>query len=211
MCVASRTYLANLLWNFLDTWPKQRNWDLSILRSGSTFRVLRISQLLTLSPSVTLWTLCIFPSLSFALGIYYSFSHFPRITTTVKIATKTNLKTDSFAALESSRFVTTERWSSCRTTFVLPICVPFSAFRFFPGRANSGFSGGSQKDFCSGGQKSQNFLSTTGDQENNLFCQTFLWENVKFQKRGRGQGRPCPHPPFHMLMPSTWTSSPAVV
>jgi len=29
--VTSRTYLANLPWDILDTWPYQRNWDLSVL------------------------------------------------------------------------------------------------------------------------------------------------------------------------------------
>jgi len=41
----------------------------------------------------------------------------------MRIGTKTNLKTESFAVFESSRFVTTERWSSRRNVFALQICV----------------------------------------------------------------------------------------
>ena len=46
--VASRTCLASLSW---DIWipGRQTSWDLSIRRSGFTFRVLRISDLCTLS------------------------------------------------------------------------------------------------------------------------------------------------------------------
>ena len=64
------TCLANLSWDFLDTWPRQRiycSWDFSIRRSGSTFRTLRISQLRTLSRSVTPWTHRKIPTLLLAL------------------------------------------------------------------------------------------------------------------------------------------------
>ena len=50
MGVASRTCLANVSWDILDTWPNQRSWDLSIRRSGSTFRAFRNSQLRILQP-----------------------------------------------------------------------------------------------------------------------------------------------------------------
>jgi len=51
--LARKTCLASISWGILDTWPNQRSWDLSIRRSGSTFRALRFSQLRTLSRSVT--------------------------------------------------------------------------------------------------------------------------------------------------------------
>jgi len=50
-------FLASLLWDILDTLPKQRSLDLSIRRSGSIFMALQISQLPTLSRSVTPRTL----------------------------------------------------------------------------------------------------------------------------------------------------------
>ena len=52
----SRTRIANISWDILNTWPIQYSWDLSIWRSGSTFRVLGFSQLRTLSRSATSWT-----------------------------------------------------------------------------------------------------------------------------------------------------------
>jgi len=57
MSVASMTCLANLWWDILVTWPDQRSWDLSIRKTGLTFRALWISQLRDLSRSVTPWTL----------------------------------------------------------------------------------------------------------------------------------------------------------
>ena len=51
--LASRTCLASLSLGILDKWPNPRNYDLSIWRSGSTFRALRFSQLRSLSRSVT--------------------------------------------------------------------------------------------------------------------------------------------------------------
>ena len=69
LCVASRTCLVILSWDILDTWPNQRSWDLSIRRSGSKFRALRISQLRSLSQSVfTSCTLRKIPSLPLVLG-----------------------------------------------------------------------------------------------------------------------------------------------
>jgi len=56
-------------WDILDTWPKRRNCVLSISGSGSTFRIIRalqISQLQTLSRSVTWWILHQTASLPFA-------------------------------------------------------------------------------------------------------------------------------------------------
>ena len=53
--VVSRSCLANLLWDVLVTWPKQRSWDLSIRRSDSTVRAVRMLQLRPWSRSVTLW------------------------------------------------------------------------------------------------------------------------------------------------------------
>ena len=74
-----------------QTWHKARNLasDLKLVwytcsdwrTSGSTFRVLPISQLHNLSRSFTTWTLCKIPSLPLALGLY-SFSRFPRFITT---------------------------------------------------------------------------------------------------------------------------------
>jgi len=50
----SRTCLAKILWNILDTWPNYLCCDLSIrMRSGSTFTALPISQTSTLSRIVT--------------------------------------------------------------------------------------------------------------------------------------------------------------
>ena len=46
--VASRSCLASLSWDILDTLPGKRYWELSIRRNGSTFRALWISQLRTL-------------------------------------------------------------------------------------------------------------------------------------------------------------------
>jgi len=54
--VASKTCLTNLSRGILNRWLNQQSWDLSIRRSCSTFRALRISQLRTLSWSVTPWT-----------------------------------------------------------------------------------------------------------------------------------------------------------
>jgi len=51
--VTSRTCLANLSWDILDTWPNQHSRDFSIRRRGSSFRALRILELRTLSRSVT--------------------------------------------------------------------------------------------------------------------------------------------------------------
>jgi len=46
------------------------------------------------------------------------------------MGTKTDLKTDSSAVFESSRFVTTERKNSPRTELALPICISISLLRF---------------------------------------------------------------------------------
>jgi len=55
---ASRTCIADLSWNILITLPSHGNWDLSLRRGCSTFKVLRVSQLRTLSRSITPpWTL----------------------------------------------------------------------------------------------------------------------------------------------------------
>ena len=55
MGLASGACLGSLWWGIQDTWPNQRNWDLSSRRrSGSTFHALRISQLRILSRRVTL-------------------------------------------------------------------------------------------------------------------------------------------------------------
>jgi len=55
----SRTWLANLSWDILVIWPNYRSTsrDLFIRIKGTIFRVLQISQLCTLSRSVTLRTL----------------------------------------------------------------------------------------------------------------------------------------------------------
>ena len=82
---------------------------LCTMRNGSAFRALRISQLRTLSWSVTLWTLgknpisaiCTWDSI---LSVITQDSWLY-----VKIGTKNDLKTDNFAVFESSRFVTAER------------------------------------------------------------------------------------------------------
>jgi len=55
--IASRTCLPDRFWDILDTWPNQCSWGLSIRRSSSIFRALRISQLRTLSQIVKPWTL----------------------------------------------------------------------------------------------------------------------------------------------------------
>jgi len=172
------------LWGILDTWPNQRSCDLSIQRSGSTFRALQLSQLRTLSRSVTpgvyrgggqvrhnasgaeslgepkspnnvasffFYTVHLLPNgLRFNHGSAKHVSHpgdhltwvhpcvalwtlrknpisaaftwddilavvtedsWPQ----VRIGTKTELKTDSFAVLENSHFVNTEPQSSRRT------------------------------------------------------------------------------------------------
>ena len=46
----------------------------------------------------------------------------------MRIGTKTDLKTESFGFFECSRFVTTEKWSSRRTAFALPIRVSIPLF-----------------------------------------------------------------------------------
>ena len=47
---SQQTYFANLSWGILVTWPNHLSWDVSIRRRRvSTFKVLRISQLHTLS------------------------------------------------------------------------------------------------------------------------------------------------------------------
>ena len=43
-------------YELVATWPNHRSWDLSVRRSGSTFKVLRTSRLRTLSQTVTQWT-----------------------------------------------------------------------------------------------------------------------------------------------------------
>jgi len=50
---ANRSCLTSPSCGILDAWPNYRGCDLSIRRSGSTFKALRISQLCTLSRSVT--------------------------------------------------------------------------------------------------------------------------------------------------------------
>ena len=57
MGLARWTCLASLSWGILDKWPNQYICTPSIRRSGSTFKALRISQLRTLSRSVTPGTL----------------------------------------------------------------------------------------------------------------------------------------------------------
>ena len=47
----------------------------------------------------------------------------------MRIGTKTNLKTESFAFFEISRFATTEQQNSRRTAFALPIRVSIYLFR----------------------------------------------------------------------------------
>ena len=96
---------------------------------GSTFRALRISQLRTLSQSVTIWDLrknsisCSCPWDIISVITQDSGSQ-------VRIGTKADLKTDSFAMFESFRFVTRDRWSSRRTAFALSIHPPpCSTFR----------------------------------------------------------------------------------
>jgi len=56
----SQTFLGNLSWDNLDTWPNQLSWDLSIpISSGSIFRNWLIWQLRTVSTRiVTPWTIC---------------------------------------------------------------------------------------------------------------------------------------------------------
>ena len=54
----------------------------------------------------------------------------------VRIGTKTDLKTDSFAVFESSRFAATERQSSRRNALALPIRVSRSSLRL-PSLANT--------------------------------------------------------------------------
>jgi len=51
--LASKACLASLLYGVLDTWPNKRSCDILIRTSGSTFSALQISQLRTLSRSVT--------------------------------------------------------------------------------------------------------------------------------------------------------------
>ena len=52
--VARRSFFINFLSNIMNTWPNQCSWDLSIRsRSDSTFKALRVSQLRSLSWSVT--------------------------------------------------------------------------------------------------------------------------------------------------------------
>jgi len=46
--LASRICFTCLSWGILDTWPNSRSCDLSIRRSGSTFRALQVEQLRTL-------------------------------------------------------------------------------------------------------------------------------------------------------------------
>jgi len=65
----SRTRLSDLYWNILVTWPNHRSWDICIRRSGSTFWALRISQLRSLSRSVTPRTLRKIQSLPLVLEI----------------------------------------------------------------------------------------------------------------------------------------------
>ena len=55
--VASRICFATLFWDILDTWPNQCKWNLSILKSGSIFRALRLSWLRTSSQIVRSWLL----------------------------------------------------------------------------------------------------------------------------------------------------------
>jgi len=105
---ASRIFLANISWDILDTWSNQRIWDISIRRSGSTFRASRISQLHALSRSVTSWPLrknlisvaCTWDNVL----LFITQDSWPP----VRIGKKTELKTDSNVVLENFHFVTTE-------------------------------------------------------------------------------------------------------
>jgi len=112
MGLASRTCLANISWDILDTWLNQRSWDLSIRRSGSAFRARRISQLRILSRCVTPWALhdnpisaaCIWDN---TLSVVTQDS-WPWM----RIGAKTDLKIVSFVVFGMSCFVATKPWSS---------------------------------------------------------------------------------------------------
>jgi len=84
---ASRTIsLANISCGILVTWLNNRSWNLSIWRKrGSTLRNLRMSQLRTLSRSVTPWRKCNLCRLHLR---YYSFNHCPVFLTVGEIRKK---------------------------------------------------------------------------------------------------------------------------
>ena len=82
---------------------------LCTMRNGLAFRATWISQLRTLSRSVTPWTLR-----KKTISAICTWDSFLSVITQdswlyVKIGTKTDLKTDNFAVFENSSFVTTER------------------------------------------------------------------------------------------------------
>ena len=84
--------LRRLSWGILDTYLNQR-WDLTIRwRNGSTFSVLRISQLRTFSRSVTPWTLCKDPMSAACIWEDSFFSHDPRFITIGKDPNKNRFK-----------------------------------------------------------------------------------------------------------------------
>ena len=115
--VFRRNCLVNISWSIVITWTNHCGWDLRIRRSGSTFRALRISQLLTSSCSVTQWTLL----------KKSNFCH-------------TWCNTESLAVFEGSRFRSTQRWSSRNAAFAFPIRVSTSLF-WLPSLVNEKTSG----------------------------------------------------------------------
>jgi len=67
--VASRTCLANLSWDILDAWPNQRSWDISIQRSGSTYRIYEFNSCALCREVSRRELFAKIPSLPLALGI----------------------------------------------------------------------------------------------------------------------------------------------
>jgi len=119
MDIANKTRLANLSWNILVTWPNQRNWDLSIRRRGSAFKVLRISQLRTMLRNITPWTLL--KNRIFAICTWDSTNRrYPKFVTIVEDSNKDWFKNRQFCGVWKLHFATMEQWSSRSTSFALP-------------------------------------------------------------------------------------------
>jgi len=68
--MANRTFLENISWNILVTWPDHRSQNLW-KKCGSTFGVLQTSQMHSFTHSIMPWTLCKFPSLPLVLEVNF--------------------------------------------------------------------------------------------------------------------------------------------
>jgi len=127
--VANSTCLANLSCDIPDIWPNQSSRDLSIQRRiGWTFTALRVSQLRTFLRIFTPWTLRKYPISAAcnqdSIRSVITWDLRPE----VRLEQRPIQKPTALRCLKAP-VLSPERWSSCRATYVLPICLSVSLFR----------------------------------------------------------------------------------